>query len=207
MTVKRAWLTVAVGVLASQAGHLLAYQVRFGAAAQQVQSSGAHAYFPVLVKTTLGAIAAVFVAGIFVIGLARALSGRTPVRTRSDRSYVEMLAALFTIQLASFVTQEVGEALAAGAAVDSAPHLLLWGTLGQLPVAAIAAIALRWLWTRFESAVDQLRAVLAVVQAPRAPSAVAVASWPALYPSLLLAQVAGGSPGKRGPPSSSRISS
>jgi hypothetical protein len=207
MTVRRAWLTVGVGVLGSQAGHLLAYQVRFGSAAQQLQSSGAHAYFPLLAKTTLGTIAAAFVAGIFVIGLARMLTGRSWMRTGSRPSYIELLAALFTIQLACFVTQEVGEAMFAATAVDSAPHLVLWGTLGQLPVAAIAAIALGWLWTRFESAVDDLRAALAIEQAPQAPVAVAVALWPVSDRALLLSHVAGGALGKRGPPTSSRFSS
>jgi hypothetical protein len=196
-----------VGVVASQAGHLLAYQVRFGGAAQQLQSSGAHAYFPLLAKTTVGAIAAAFVAGLFVIGLARVLTGRSRLRQSSERSHIGLLAALFTIQLACFMTQEVLEAMVAGLPVDSAPHLMLWGTLGQLPVAAAAAVALGWLWTRFESAVDDLRAVLAVVRAPRAPTSVAGSRWPTPDRALLLASVAGGSLGKRGPPSSSRFSS
>ena len=207
MTVKRAWLTVAFGVLASQAGHLLAYQVRFGAAAQQLQSSEAHAYFPVLAKTTLGAMAAAFLAGLFVIGLARALTGGSPVRTRSDGSYVELLAALFTIQLACFIAQEVGEAMYAGTGAASAPYLLLWGTVGQLPVAAVAAIALRWLWTRFESAVEDLRAVIKAVREPRVPVVVATPMWPTPAGALLLFQVTGGSLGKRGPPTSLRLSS
>jgi hypothetical protein len=196
-----------VGLIGSQAGHLLAYQVRFGAAAQQFQSSGAHAYFPLLAKTTLGAIAAAFVAGIFVIGLARVLTGRSRPRRSSERSYIGLLAALFTIQLACFITQEVAEGMVAGLAVDSAPHLLLWGTLGQLPVAAVAAVALGWLWTRFESVVDDLRAILAVAQSPRPPVAAVIAPRPVFDRALLLSHVAGGSLGKRGPPSSSRFSS
>ena len=118
-----------------------------------------------------------------------------------------MLAALFTIQLACFITQEVGEALVAGTAVDSAAHLLLWGSLGQLPVAAVAAVALGWLWTRFESAVEDLRAVLAVAPAPSAPVTVAASVWPVPDRARLLSYVAGGSLGKRGPPSSLRFSS
>jgi hypothetical protein len=194
-----------VGILGSQAGHLLAFQLRFGSAAQHLQSSGAHAYFPLLAKTALGAVATAFVAAIFVIGLARVLAGRSRMRSGSAHGYMELLAALFTIQLACFITQEVGEALVAGAAVDSAAHLLLWGSLGQLPVAALAAVALGWLWTRFQSAIGDLRAVLAVARAPQAP--VAVALRPVPDRGLLLWQVAGGSLGKRGPPSSSRLSS
>ena len=196
-----------IGLIGSQAGHLLAYQLRFGDAAKHLQSSGAHAYFPLVAKTTLGAIAIAFMAALFVIGLARMLRGALSVRTRTGPRYIELLAALFTIQLVAFIAQEVGEALIAGAAVDSAEHLLLWGTLGQLPVAAFAALALRWLWTRFESVVQDLRAVLAIAPANHAAGTVAVTRWPAYSGASLLAQVAGGSLGKRGPPSSSRLSS
>jgi hypothetical protein len=195
-----------VGLVGSQAGHLVAFQLRFGSAAQHLQSSGAHAYFPLLAKTTLGAIAAAFLAGIFVIGLARVLSGRSRMASGSAPKYIELVAALFTIQLACFITQEVGEAMVAGIPVDSA-HLLLWGTLGQLPVAAIGAIALGWLWTRFESAVDDLCGVLAVAQPPQAPLAAAVALWLVPDRALLLSQIAGGSLAKRGPPPSLRLSS
>ena len=47
-------LGLGLAVVASQAGHLVAYQLRFGGAAQQLQSSGTHAYFPTLVKFGLG---------------------------------------------------------------------------------------------------------------------------------------------------------
>ena len=194
-----------VGILGSQAGHLLAYQLRFGSAAQHLQSSGAHAYFPVVAKTAFGAVAAAFVGAIFLIGLARVLAGRPRMRTGSAHGYIEVLAALFTIQLACFITQEVGEALVAGTAVDSAAHLLLWGSLGQLPVAALAAVALGWLLTQFESAVDDLRAVFAIPPAAHGPLAGAIALWPVPDRGLLW-QVAGGSLGKRGPPPSSRLS-
>lgn len=203
----RALAVLGLGLVASQAGHLLAFQLRFGSAAQHMQSSGAHAYFPLFAKTALGAMAAIFVAAIFVIGLARVLDGRSRTRTGSRPRYIELIAALFTVQLVCFIVQEVGEALVAGAAVDSAPHLLLWGTLGQLPVAAVAAVALGWLWTRFEAAVGDLRAVLVVTQARQAPVAMAVAMWPVADRALLLARVAGGSLDKRGPPSSLRFSS
>jgi hypothetical protein len=196
-----------IGLIGSQAGHLLAFQLRFGNAAQHLQSSGVHAYFPAVAKTTLGALAITFVMALFIIGLARVLGSGSRIRTRTGPRYIELLAALFTIQLVAFIAQEVGEALVAGAAVDSAAHLLLWGTLGQLPVAALAAIALGWLWTRFESAVQDLRAVLAVVPAKHTLGTVAFARWPASNGALLLAQVAGGSLAKRGPPSSSRLSS
>ncbi len=203
----RVALTVlGAGVVGSQAGHLLAYQLRFGSAAQHLQSSGAHAYFPFVARTALGAVAVTLLMAIFIIGLARLLAAGSRTRSRTGPKYIELLAALFTLQLACFVTQEVGEALVAGTTVDSAAHLLLWGTLGQLPVAVLASIALGWLWTRFASAVHDLRSVLTTAPFQHAPTQLAYAVWPVSIGSLL-AQVAGGSLGKRGPPSSLRLSS
>jgi hypothetical protein len=203
MTVKRAWLAVlGVAMLGSQAGHLLAYQVRFGAAATQMQSSGAHAYFPGVVRTSLGVIAALVLAGLFLVGLARILSGRS-VRSDSAPNLLRLVAVLYTLQLAWFAGQEVGEALLAGLPVDSVAHLLLWGTLGQLPAAVIAAASLRWLVARFESAITEIRVALAAVSKPLSPRiAIAVSVWRHGNPALMLRSVAGASLAKRGPPSS-----
>jgi hypothetical protein len=197
---------LALGLLGAQAGHLLAYQLRFGAAAQQIQSTGAHAYFPVVAKTALGAISAGLIGALLLVGLARLLSGRR-VRSRSEPSFISLLAVLFSLQLATFALQEMAEALVAGTSFGSAAELLLWGTLGQLPVAIIAASALRWLSIRVESAVglirDVVRAVLSIASAP-APVAVRVYAAPDL--ALLVFRVAGSPMAKRGPPSPLPIS-
>ena len=199
---RQALAVAAVGILGSQAGHLLAFQLLFGTGAQHLQSSGSHAYFPLLAKTAIGAIAAAFLAAMFVIGLARAVSGGSRIKTGSQKSLVELVAILFTVQLACFIAQEVAEAMIAGTGVASAPYLLMFGTLGQLPVAGIAAIGLRWLWTRFEAAIDDLRAVLTAVRTPRIPALITVQAWPSPDGTLLLFQLAGGPLGKRGPPTS-----
>lgn len=208
VTARRTWLLLlALGVLSSQAGHLLAYQLRFGATAQQVQSTGAHAYFPSLAKTGLGLVAAAVLAALLVVGLARVLVGRTPVRDHSGPSCVSLVAALYTLQLACFAGQEVVEAAMAGAPADSAAHLLLWGTLGQLPVAAVAALAMRWLMLRFESAVSEIRIALADLSPVRGQvQFVLIPVW-RLSNGALLSSVAGPSLVKRGPPSSVRFSS
>ena len=195
-----------LGLVGSQAGHLLAYQIRFGAAAQQVQSTGAHSYFPGLAKMSLGVAAAAALAGLLLIAFARILAGHR-VRASSQPSYVGLLAALFTLQLAVFAVQEIVESMIAGSMIGTAPQLLLWGTLGQLPVAAVAALALRWLSTRVEAAVGAIRDVVAAtVWMPlAAPVAIPVCAKPDR--ALLMSRVAGSSLATRGPPSSSRISS
>ena len=75
-----------VAVAGSQAGHLLAYALRFGPAAQQMQSAGAHAYFPSLIKTTIGVLAIAVVASLVVIGLARVV-GKRPEREHLTHAF------------------------------------------------------------------------------------------------------------------------
>jgi hypothetical protein len=153
---------LAFGALLAQAGHLIAYQLEFGAAAQAVQSQGAHAYFPGFAKTGLGILAVLVIGGLLLIGLTRLLPGRPVVLTGRGPSYTSLLAILFTIQLACFVAQEMGESLAAGEAVPSALNLIFLGTVGQLPVAMVAALALKWLAIRVDAALVALRTELAV---------------------------------------------
>jgi hypothetical protein len=193
-----------LGLLGSQAGHLLAYQIRFGAAAQQIQSSGAHAYFPLVAKTVLGAAAAALLGALLLVGLARILSGRH-IRSATEHSYISILAILFSLQLAAFAAQEIAEAIIAGSSAGSAPDLMLWGTLGQLPIAAVTALAFRWLSARVEAAVALIReAVGATVALPPAPS-VAIPVYTASDQALLTSRVAWSNVARRGPPSSLRI--
>src|SRR5712691_1798619 len=201
-----AFAVVGLGLLGSQAGHLLAYQVRFGAAAQQIQSSGAHAYFPLVAKTALGAAAAALIGALLLVGLARILSGRR-IRSTTEPSHVSLLAILFSLQLAIFVAQEVAEALIAGSSVGSAPGLMLWGTLGQLPIALIGALAFRWVSAGVEAAVGLIRDVVGASVPSRLTPPMAVPVYAASDQALLMSRVARSRLAKRGPPSSPRLSS
>jgi hypothetical protein len=200
-----AFAVLGLGLLGLQAGHLLAYQVRFGAAAQQMQSSGAHAYFPLVAKTALGAAAAALIGALLLVGLARILSGRR-LKSASEPSYVSLLAVLFSIQLAAFVAQEVAEAIIAGNRVASAPDLILWGTLGQLPIAVIAALAFRWLSARVEAAVGLIRDLVPVTIALHAAPSIAIPVYAASDLALLTSRMAWSDLTRRGPPTSLRIS-
>jgi hypothetical protein len=196
----RAWFVVGVAVLGSQAGHLLAYQLRFGAAAQGIQSSGAHLYFPGLVRMSLGLGAALILSGAFVVGLARILSRRS-IQGGSAPSFLRLFAAVFTLQLAWFAGQEMVEALLAGVPAGSVADLLLWGTLGQLPVAALAAASLRLLLTRFEAAVAEIHIALATIPGQLPAKWAALSVWSHPEPDLVVRPAAGASLAKRGPPS------
>jgi len=197
---------VLFGVLLSQLGHLLVYQVRFGLGAHTVQSSGAHSYFPVFAKTSLGLVAGALLASLLVIGAARiAAGGRGRSSIAGGPSYVSLLGALFTVQLVFFALQETAEAIAAGTALATAPQLLLIGSVGQLPVAVLGALALKWLLVRFDSAVAELRAALRRVRMPVVRPEVAISLG--TYIDLVLKSAAGPSLAKRGPPSFMRFSS
>ena len=166
---KRAAAVVGVAIACSQAGHLLAYELRFGAAAQQMQSAGVHAYFPLLLKTLLGAVALALIASLFLVGVARLATGRK-LEPGSAPSLLRLLAALYTLQLAFFFVQETVEGSPAG-------EIFLWGLVGQLPAALLGALALRWFLGRVTSAIQQLwtrcETALRLV-----PDALAFVVWP-----------------------------
>jgi hypothetical protein len=196
---------VGFGALLSQLGHLAVYQLQYASAAPSLQSTGAHAYFPTLVKTSLGLMAAAVLASLLVIGVARLAHAGGVRSVAGAPSYVSFLGALFTIQLVVFGLQETVESLAAGAAFATAPHLLLMGSAGQLPVALVAALALKWLLVRFESAVTELRIAFPAIRTRIAPAALVICAWS--HFDLALRPVTGESIAKRGPPSSLRFSS
>ena len=148
-------MLLGLGLIGSQAGHLLAYELTFGHAAQQVQSAGAHSYFPTAAKTGFGLAALALLAVLLVIGAGRVATGRRIVPD-SAPSLTRLVAALFTIQLACFAAQETIEALAGGGPAIPAPALLLVGTAGQLPVALVGALGLRWLGARLRPALAAL---------------------------------------------------
>ena len=197
MTVRRALAVLGIGIAGAQAGHLVAYELRFGVAAPALQSTGAHAYFPALAKTGVGLAALALLASLLVVAAARIVAGRR-VQPGTSPSFVRLLAVVYTIQLACFAGQETAEALLGGTHASSAPLLIMWGTAGQLPVALAAALALRWLGLHLEPAIAVLR--LGLAPAVRCiPVAVASPTWP-LSRGLAPVRVVASSH-LRGPPS------
>jgi hypothetical protein len=191
---------VAIGMVGSQAGHLLAYWLRFGDVSLQVQAAGAHAYFPAVAKTALGLAAVAALVSLLAIGAARMVGGRRVVPATSP-SLLRVLAILFSLQLACFTVQETAEAALAGVHLGSAPALLLWGAAGQLPVAAVAALALRWLGARLAPAVAAIRSRF---QPPsrRHELVFAQAAWPLAAETAVSSESIAFSLTRRGPPSS-----
>jgi hypothetical protein len=78
------------------------------------------------------------------------------------------------------------------------------GSIGQLPVAVLGALALKWLLVRFESAVTEIRVALASVRDPIPTVAVVVAAWS--HFDLVYKPAAAASLAMRGPPTFVRFS-
>jgi hypothetical protein len=203
---KRGLAVLGLALAGTEAGHLVAYQLRFGAIALSIESTGIHAYFPVLLKVMFGTVALAIIAGLLIVGAARLLArGRGP-RQVGGGPFIGLVAALFTIQLTLYIGQEVAEAIAGGLPPDSASNLLLWGVVGQLPVALTGATALRWLWTHVETAAFELAAIARVWLPAPAPAPLAVVLVRDHERALAPAHWARSTFVKRGPPVSSSIS-
>lgn len=165
-------LAIPLVLAASQVGHLLATELRQGPHSLAPGQSGAHAYIPMLLAMVLGTAGAVVMAALMLVAAARSRRAGHRVSAPAHRgSLLDLLALLFAVQLAIFLVQETVESLVAGGPTPTVAGLVLWGTIGQLPVAALAAPLLRALLARVESAVEELAA------APRP-----LATRPALRP-------------------------
>jgi hypothetical protein len=111
--------------------------------------------------------------------------------------FVPMLAAMYTIQLLCFTVQETAEALAGGGRATPLVDLLLLGALGQLPVALVTALAVRWLLARVRPAIATLRVTPVSTSIP---TVFAITSWPLATESVVRVEVFDRSD-VRGPPS------
>jgi hypothetical protein len=152
----------------SQLGHLLVYLIRYGPAASFQESYGAHAYFPSVAKASAGLLGLLVLTAVALVGLARLVGSKRAAGQRQApaASLGELVAVLMPLQLAIFIGQETIELLAAGGLTGLGDVPLLWGLAGQLPLAFLAALFLRWASIAVERAIDRLRFWLDVVAAP-----------------------------------------
>ena len=191
---------------ASQAGHLLAWQLRQGPQALPVVGSGAHGYVPALTTVTFGAAGTAVLVALCVIGAARvARLGRavlppSPAPQLRRIPVLDATAFLFVLQLAVYLAQETVEAVWAGSSRPGFADLMLWGSLGQVPAAIVAGAALSWLSIQFEAAVEELlNPAVALPLSPR-PAVALPAVGMRRAPLTLPIQVPGGAFSERGPP-------
>lgn len=201
----RRWQTgvgvVAVALSASQLGHQIVYQLRFGAQGMPLGTTGVHAYMPALLGVAAALTGGALLTGLLLVAVSRLLvCSAGGMRPQRGIAFVDLLAVLFTLQLGLFTTQEVVESLVSRAAIPDAITLLLWASAGQLPVALCAALILSWLSVRFEAAfrlvIEGVREAGVLLDVP------ASAEAPARPVDLarLLEQASRPSTCKRGPP-------
>jgi hypothetical protein len=188
-----------VVLAASQVGHLLASVLRRGPGAPGLGGAGAHAYVPTLVTVLLGAAGGVVLAALLVMAAARVVTAGRESRGGSERGpLLDLAAVLFALQLGIFLVQEVAEAVASGGALPTAGDLLLWGSLGQLPVALVAALVLAWLSRQVEAAIVDLEAAAGRPLAPR-PILAPLHAWTS-PPAPPRAGAVAGAAAQRAPP-------
>jgi hypothetical protein len=156
-------------------------------------------YFPLLAKTSFGITAVAILAGLLIISVSRLVALRPGTKLTRGPSYFRLLATLFTIQITFFVVQETIESHLAGTYTPTALYLFLIGMFGQLPIAALAAIALKWLWARLETALSALRNVVAM-RAMAHGTIAAILTFPGQAYQPALAQTCPAVYVKRGPP-------
>lgn len=203
MSVRRAQVLqlLTIGAVGAQAGHLLAYQARFGGSALTLQRGGAHAYFLPTAGLALGAVAVPVLGALLVIAWARLFAGRRlGLQVRAGWRVLDVLPLLFALQLAIYAAQETLEALAYGTRAPPLVDLLLWGALGQLPVAAVGAMALAWISTRLGGALAAFDIRLAELRPLLLSPAAVLAAPHAVNLAVVLAQRAPAALVKRGPP-------
>jgi hypothetical protein len=198
VTRRRFAALLGAGIAAAQAGHLVAFELRYGGAGVQLQSTGAHSYFPTVARTALGLAAAAALATGLMIALARLASGRR-IEPGSAPSFGRLLPVLYTVQLACFGSQETLEALLGGGHAGSAPLLLMWGAAGQLPVAVLTSLTLRWLLARLEPALAAMR-IEPLPSYLTLGGVLALQAWPSVAAPAVPRRLATADP-YRGPPS------
>jgi hypothetical protein len=194
----------------SQVGHLVASELKQGPGALAVDSSGVHRYVPTVTTLALAVAGIVVLAALMVVVAARYLrvwqSGPSlPVARRLRRgrwpAALDAAAAMFVLQLAVYTAQEWIELTVAGQPSPNVATLLLWGALGQLPLALVAGFALSWLQARFEVACAEIAAAPALPPPALGPCLVVARAWTPPARAALMAQAAGPALAKRGPPS------
>jgi hypothetical protein len=207
VTVRYALAAASLGVGLSQPGHLCAYLAQYGWQGFALSTQGVHAYFPVIVELSTAGLGGFVLLVVLGLGLGRMAVGHALGRTREPLLPAGPVLRLFLIagavQMSIYLSQETIENVLDRSVLDGSllVSMLAWGAAGQLPLALLAALALRWLSLRLHVAVEVIRSTLAAI-IPPPPEPVSIVVTPdAQDRESALSQTAPSAFRKRGPPS------
>lgn len=194
----RLFLTLVLAALLEPVGHAAAYVLRYGPAqAWQLQSTGAHAYFPRVLSLTTFSLAVLLGLALLAAVSIRLILGSRPVYRAGLPATFGVLALT---QCGLFGIKEILESLA----IQTTPDFLaiaILAVLVQLPLAALAAWVVCWFAGYLRVAPEAVRTLLAIRLAFGRPP---VALRPAVVRLLPNAPRNRRSSRRRGPPLSSR---
>lgn len=169
---RRLLLITGLALPLSQLGHSLASLLRSGS---PLPADARHAYFGLGLEVSATLLGAALLACLLAVAVARRLGGSPRPRRAWPLAWIFL--GLAALQLEIYLVQEM---LEGASSIDVAVR----GLAGQLPVAALAALALHWLSARVGPAVCRLRRrpSLLLVRLAAVPDAWRPVPAPALAP-------------------------
>jgi hypothetical protein len=205
---RRGWvwpsLAAALAIPLTEGGHTLAYLGRYGPQGLHLESVGAHAYFPDLLRLSACVVGLVLLVSLVLLATGRVLIGRGLGLAPTGRQAVlPLFLTAAIVQLDCYLVQETLETLLSGQPFTFGVlgSILLWGAVGQLPLAAALACAVSWLSVRLTAIGERLRQDLALCAGSLGPPpALTLCRGPQLVPPATLGVAAGQALRKRGPP-------
>lgn len=142
---RRLLLIAACALPLSQVGHALATYLRYGAL---LAPGRGHSYFAADLEASVTVLGGALLAALAIVASARRMTG-SPLRGRGwPLGWIFL--GLASLQLELYLVQELAEG-------STTLDVAVRGLIGQVPVAAVAAMALRWLSIRLGPAVRRLR--------------------------------------------------
>jgi hypothetical protein len=166
-----------------------------------------HAYFPELLRFSVGAVAMVLLLGLLAVGAGRLLLGRgLGLRAVGGQGVRSLFLVAAVVQLDCYLVQETVETLVAREpyTFSTLLSILSWGMVGQLPLAALLAYALAWLSVRLETVAARVWSAVRYCAGSVPGTAPVVMAVPLPAPaSRAVSMVARQALPKRGPPTGS----
>lgn len=195
--------SAALALPLSELGHVAAFAIRCRMCGAALGGTGIHAYLPNLLLMSGSLVAATLLAALLIVGAGRLLLGRRAgLRPSGGVALRDLLLVMAAVQMDTYLLQETVETMASGQAVTLSltASTLLWGAAGQLPLALLGALAIRWLSMRLRATFASLRdSWRSLAVRPPTPAAAPIVAAPEPI-GFALAQAARAALVKRGPP-------